>query len=260
MKSLASPLAWLLLLQAVALLGWWSARRRNWDARERYAYRNLVATTILIALISTRPFAMLVERALYVPDSKGAAPEVIFVLADGYQRGASPEDDTPTIVETERAAAAARWWSERRTGLVVHSGRNGALDRPAGELGQLGARILTRHGVPPDSVRIDSLSRNTREHPRAAIQLGFAVRSTRVGIVSSRWHLIRARREFARVFPSVQWRAADDHASAFAWDDLIPDADWLGVTSRAVKEMVGIVTYTIRGGAIGELAEPDPVR
>jgi uncharacterized SAM-binding protein YcdF (DUF218 family) len=114
--------------------------------------------------------------------------------------------------------------------------------------------VLIRHGVPADRIRIDSLSSNTREHPRGALQLGYASPSSRVGFVTSSWHLRRARREFSRAFASVQWRSADEHGLSFSWEGLIPDAGWLGDTSRSVKEIIGIFAYAVRGGATHALA------
>jgi hypothetical protein len=38
----------------------------------------------------------------------------------------------------------------------------------------------------------------------------------------------------------------------------VPDAEWLGVTSRSVKEIVGIMTYMLRGGATAKLAPIGP--
>ena len=255
MKSLASPLAWLLLLQGIALLIWWRGRRGEWASVERGAHRAITATTVLLALASTQPLPVLLGQLLDIADSpRGEAPEVIFVLGDGYQRAASPDEDVPTVLQITRAVTAAQWWHETSGGIVVLSGRNGAADRPAATLGTLGAGVLLRHGVPADRIRIDSLSTNTREHPRAALQLGVATPSTRVGFVTSSWHLRRARREFRRAFASVQWRSADEHGVSFAWNGLIPDAGWLGDTSRAVKEIVGIVTYAVRGGATASLA------
>ena len=255
LKSLASPLAWLLLLQGIALLRWWRARRTVWASAERRAHRALAATTAILVLVSTQPLPVLLGQLRDIADSPtGNAPAVIFVLGDGYQRAASPDDDVPTVLEITRAATAAKWWHETAQGIVVLSGRNGATDRPAAELGTLGSQILMRHGVPSDRIRIDSLSSNTREHPRGALQLGYATPSSRVGFVTSSWHLRRARREFTRAFASVQWRSADEHGVSFSWDGLIPDAGWLGDTSRSVKEIVGIVAYAVRGGATGALA------
>jgi uncharacterized SAM-binding protein YcdF (DUF218 family) len=244
-----------LVIQGIALLAWWRSRRTQWAPAERRAHHALAATTVILVLVSTQPLPVLLGQPLDIPDSpRGAAPDVIFVLGDGYQRAASSDDDVPTVLEITRAATAAAWWHESSRGIVVLSGRNGAADRPAAQLGTLGAHVLVRHGVPADRIRIDSLSSNTREHPRGALQLAYATSASRVGFVTSSWHLRRARREFSRAFASVQWRSADEHVLSFTWDGLIPDAGWLGDTSRAVKEMVGIFTYAIRGGATGSLA------
>ena len=222
---------------------------------ERGAHRAITTTTAVLALVSTEPLPVLLGQLLDIADSPhGAAPDVIFVLGDGYQRAASPDDDVPTVLEITRAATAAKWWHETSRGIVVLSGRNGATDRPAAELGALGAQVLVRHGVPVDRIRIDSLSSNTREHPLGALQLGYATASSHVGFVTSSWHLRRARREFSRAFANVQWRSADEHGLSFAWSGLIPDAGWLGDTSRYVKEIIGVVAYRIRGGVTGALA------
>lgn len=244
-----------MLLQGIALLVWWRERRAHWASVERRVHLALSATTLILALVSTQPLPVLLGHLLDIADSpRDVAPDVIFVLGDGYQRAASADDDVPTVLEVTRAATAAQWWHETSMGIVVLSGRNSAADRPAAELGTLGAEVLLRHGVPVERVRIDSLSSNTREHPRAALQLGLATSSSRIGIVTSSWHLRRARREFRRVFANVQWRSADEHGLSFSWDGLIPDAGWLGDTSRSVKEIIGIVAYMMRGGAIGALA------
>jgi uncharacterized SAM-binding protein YcdF (DUF218 family) len=209
----------------------------------------------MLVLVATQPLPVLLGRLLDIADSRGGnAPDVIFVLGDGYQRAVLPEDDVPTVLEITRAATAAAWWHESSHGIIVLSGRNGATDRPAARLGMLGAQLLIRHGVPADRIRIDSLSSNTREHPRGALQLGYATPESRVGIVTSSWHVRRARREFARTFASVQWRSAGEHSFSFSWDGLIPDAGWLGDTSRSVQEIIGSAVYDVRGGATDALA------
>lgn len=43
-------------------------------------------------------------------------------------------------------------------------------------------------------------------------------------------------------------------ASPLAWNGLIPDAGWLGDTSRSLKEIIGIITRAMRGGAATSLA------
>jgi hypothetical protein len=93
-KSLASPLAWLLLIQGITLFAWWRFRGAQWAPIERRAHRALAATAVTLALASTQPLPVLLGQLLDIPDSpRGAAPDVIFVLGDGYQRAASLDDD-----------------------------------------------------------------------------------------------------------------------------------------------------------------------
>jgi uncharacterized SAM-binding protein YcdF (DUF218 family) len=242
LKPLASPLAWLVLVQGVGLAVLWRSR----TGRSR-ALRVVTAAWAALTLLSLEPAALslawlVTDRA----DAPAITPALIVVPGDGFTRAPDPADDVLSIYSVERAIAAAEWWKTVPTARILLSGRSTATDRPGEHLGELEAAVLMEHGVPRDRILIDGVSRNTREHVDEALRQPGVTAETPIAIVTSTWHLRRARQVFARRFSQVTWRKPEQHEREFDWSSFIPSEGALGESGFYLRELVGAVWYALR--------------
>lgn len=247
MKPLASPYLWLLLLQGGAVLWWWRRRAPTAAAADRRVVRLLAASWGVMTLLSLDPVATALEVPLVVADSPpGPAPDVIFVLGDGIERGETPADDRITSSEWDRVRLAATWWREQHTARIVLSGRSRAARRTAEHLGELARAVLLDAGVPDSVIVIEPRSTSTWTNAAEALRLPGISRTMRVGIVTSDWHMRRARRAFTGAFAGLQWRSAPEGTGDLEWSSALPSPEALAKSGDAVKEWVGNVVYALR--------------
>ncbi len=247
MKPLVSPYLWLLVLQGGLLAGWWRRRRAVAATDERRILHSLAVTWIVMTALSFEPVNLLLAFPLEVRDSPpAAAPDVIFVLGDGVIRGADPADDRVTTAEWLRLRRAAAWWKERRTARIVLSGRSQAQDRAPERLGELARAALVAEGISDSVITVEPRSRTTWEHVGEALKLPGISRALRVGIVTSDWHVRRARIVFRGAFAELQWRSGSSGRVERNWPSLLPSSEALAESVALFKEDVGNVAYVLR--------------
>jgi len=243
-KPLVSPYLWLIVAQGAALLWWWRRARGTPVPR---ALRVVIGCWWAMALLSFYPASDAIGALLDVADSPpAAAPDVIFVLGDGLRRGATAADDRVTETEFDRVRTAAAWWKEGRSARIVVSGRSHAEDRDEAQLGRLARGLLVAQGVPDSVITIEPRSRTTWEHVGEALKLPGVTRANRVGIVTSGWHMRRARIVFRGAFSDLQWRSVPGFAREWRWPLFLPSALALEESGLAAQELVGAVAYRAR--------------
>lgn len=246
MKLFASPYPWLLLTLGALLL---TLCRRHVDAKPET--RRLVgaacAVWVALLLLSLRPVSVALGRTLIVTDSPvSAPPSVILVLGDGLSLGRDSADDRITLSQWSRARRAIAWWRESPSARIVLSGQSAARNRPPERLAVLTREVLLAAGVPDSLIVMEPRSRVTREHPAEALRIPGLQRDTPVGIVTSEWHMRRARAVFRAEFASVQWRSADISEWTPSWLDVVPSAESLSASAFDAVEWVGSVVYGAR--------------
>ena len=108
------------------------------------------------------------------------------------------------------------------------------------------------YGVPPNSIIVESNSRNTHENAinTAAI---WRERHFRSGLlVTSATHMPRALASFRKAGLDVTPWPADFRAFGYppgSVFDFLPDAAALEMTTTAIKEWLGLAVYRLRGWA-----------
>ncbi len=117
---------------------------------------------------------------------------------------------------------------------------------------QLVTDLLVELGVPPDAIFQDDASRNTRENAvnSAAIMQAHGWRTAL--LVTSGAHTPRALAAFRRVGIDAIAAATDVKVVHPTYDtalDLLPDAAALARTTDAIKELIGLAYYRMRGWA-----------
>ena len=247
MKLLVSPFVWYLLLQAAGLV----VLQRRASGRSRVPLRALLLVTLLLAAASTPLTRRGLEASLSLGSASDSsvAPAVVFVLGGGYLPGAHPDEDVLAVESEQRVLYGVTLWRRYPGAHLVFSGASYdyAGIREPDRLAQLMAELALERGVPASAVVLEPRSRNTRDHPIRALALSGVTPATPIAVVTSGWHMRRARREFCRHFQQVGVYPVLPVQRAFGWRDFIPDAYALDANTTLMREWVGLLWYAILG-------------
>lgn len=243
-KVLTQPV---LVLPLLAIAFWFISHqlaRHGRPARQVRRWRALGVGTLLFLWWLSTPLATGILGATLMmdqPDSVGPF-DAIVVLAGGHVRLRSPS--VASADTTVRVIIGVEWWHRFPDSMMIMSGGS-PYDIPDGgtPVPELMREIAVEHGVPIDGIVTENVSTNTREHPREVIRLPGIDRSTRIGLVSSRWHLRRATIEFRRHFEHVTPLYLSDTRVVTGWRMWLPNADALLTSTRMVHEWIGITWY-----------------
>ena len=218
MKQLVDPI--FLLVLALIVLAW---RRRAVAA----------AAVAVVLILSTPLAATAIEWTLERPPEGSGEPDVIEVVSGGIS------------ASVERALAAAAWWKAHpNTRLIIAGIAPSPRDRrPTFDI-ELMRDLAVVHGVDPRAITLEAHSRTTREHPIELLKLPGITPRTRVGLVTSAWHMRRAGAAFRRHFPTVIEHPVPFQDRSFS---ILPSTDALASSTIGIREWVGLVWYAIRG-------------
>lgn len=125
------------------------------------------------------------------------------------------------------------------SGGVVHPGR--AAEAPVVR------RFLVDLGVPAEQILLEEQSRDTSDNARFSAEIirqrGYAAPI----LLTSAYHMRRSLIAFTRAGITVTPLAANFQASPakWIWADLLPEAQHLSSTSKALREFLGLLWYKI---------------
>ena len=249
MKGVANPLLWLLVAQ---IWCWW-VLRRNSGGLAKAASTVLLGSALLLWLLATQPFSQAVERIWSLPAAsiQGFRPTHLVVLAGGWRLGETPEEDF-LGQETQRRVlhAAVLWRRYPESRLVMSGWTGGGLARDAARQVELMAEVARQHGVPATSIVLEPRAASTSEHPLEVLRLPGLDPDTPVGIVTSGWHMRRARAEFSRYFENVAPYPVAPALRPQSWEDFAPTVGALGETVNVLHETAGMAWYWLRQTAL----------
>lgn len=177
-----------------------------------------------------------------IPPLPPEAPpfEAVFVLGGGSEEG--PEG-LPQLSEAgDRIAAAAALWHAGRTRFLVASGASDDSLRGPRDAGKETEALWRRLGIPGEAIlRLERPCRITREEVAAYAELKRQRGWTRVGLLSSAWHLPRALRLARRAGLEVTPIPADfrGRPERFQLWHLVPQADGFQQVQLACWEWLG---------------------
>ncbi len=248
LKPLVNPLFLFLLLQLGGLV---ALRYRCWTMVSR-AWKSiwllLVLSLLCLGALSTPSISRGLERSLSISvnDQGASAPAYIFVIGGGYLPGASSDQDVLVVESSRRVLTAIAWWREYPQAKLVFSGASKEIkNRPNDCLVQLMAETAMCHGVPESHLLLEGSSINTREHPLKALELSGITSKTRIGLVTSGWHMRRAQREFRRYFSAIRIHPVPLSSYSAGWQNFIPNSDALGSSITFLREWVGLIWYAV---------------
>jgi uncharacterized SAM-binding protein YcdF (DUF218 family) len=177
--------------------------------------------------------------------------DAIVVLGGGLLPRLPPRRSPELTDAGDRVLEAARLWREGRAPRVVACGGN--LDGTPPEAADL-AELLRFLGVAPEAILEEGRSRTTRENAAEARRLLAPLGVRRILLVTSALHMPRAsalfRAEgFEVVAAPTDWLVVGEDprtrlGRAFS---LLPTAENLGITTRALREGLGLAVSRLLG-------------
>jgi uncharacterized SAM-binding protein YcdF (DUF218 family) len=241
MRALINPLLWLLVLQAACCWTLWRYR----------AARTLIAASVLLLWATSTPFFQhALESSLQLDDARAnmPGPSHVFVLAGGWRPGPTPELDILQEETQRRVLHAVAVWRRFPAARLVISGSSGD-ERAVGNRarqGELMADLASSRGVPFDALVLETRSGNTFEHALEAARLPGVDRDSHIGIVTTGWHMRRAKQQFCRHFERLSVYPVPVEERRFAVADLVPNPGALTGSSVLVQEWIGVAWYALR--------------
>ncbi len=242
---LLSPLSWL-LLALLSRLALSSPRlRRRPGAR---ALAAICSALVVLALIAMTPLAgnalvALVERPIAShPGCELDPPSNAVVLSGGVDHRPADQDDFGALGvasrrRLERGLAYITPASERMLTLTGGPATPGSAPEAA-----LMRRYAEALGIAPERIHVEPAAATTWDNARAVAEIGVVPK--RIALITSAWHLRRARLAFEAAGFEVCMLGADSLRVPIRWPGaLLPRGSALRRTEVALHELVGIVYY-----------------
>ncbi|MBD1904752.1 YdcF family protein [Funiculus sociatus GB2-A5] len=247
------PLGLACVLMVVALVLWW--KRSRWTP--------IPISLALIALLvgSNGWVSNALMRSLEwqnLPAAELPSAEAIVILGGATKPASPPRSGVDLSEEGDRVLYGAELYRKGKAPLVIASG--GRIDwrrSGASESGDM-AVILETLGVPKDAILQDPTSLNTYENAVNVRQILRARGIRQVLLVTSAFHMPRSLLIFKRQgieaiaaptdFLVTQAELREPNSSIQSTVlNVLPDAERLQRSTRALKEYIGIVIYRLRG-------------
>jgi uncharacterized SAM-binding protein YcdF (DUF218 family) len=135
-------------------------------------------------------------------------------------------------------------------GLQGHGLQGQSLRSPE-QQGQLMQAQAQRLGVPAANIIIEAISLNTKGHAKQARDSALFAPDMALAIVTSDFHLRRARSEFSRYFNNIRMIGSDPVITDNSFSDisvafLIPRVDAVAETTMYLREYVALALSDLR--------------
>jgi uncharacterized SAM-binding protein YcdF (DUF218 family) len=228
--------------------------------RLRIAIAGNIAALAILALMGNPIISSFLVRSLemaHVPAGPLPQAEAI-VLLGGVAGPAFPPQPTVHLYEADRLVYAAELYSQHKAPLIVVDGTKSNWDKTVPSESELMVQVLKKLGVPGSAILQESLSRNTHDGGLNVRQVLLDHDIHKVLLITSALHMPRALAVFKHegidaipaptdfdnsvALPRSTLKILKDTAL-----DLLPNAESLEQSSRALKEYVGLIAYRIAG-------------
>lgn len=225
-----------------------------------WGWRKAAATCIAMStaylwLAATPAVAALLAQSLESAYPQTVAEEVpsaeVIVVLGGMMNPPKGGSIYPDIdMSADRYVYAAHLYRAGRSSEVIVSGGQLFAVADAPSEAELVRDQLKLLGVPESSIVLETKARNTRENGLFARELLRERGTGKVLLVTSAWHMRRAVGVFRKLGVDVIPAPTDSFIPQlssgipFGW---LPDVDALRVSTRCIKEWIGLGVYRMRG-------------
>ena len=239
LSALMSPMGlWFLAIVATAVLAKFGWKRSAWGLG--------VLATVCLWAFSCGWMGRLINLGLereFPPVEMSAVPtaDAIVILGGGMGSNTNTCPYAEMFSGADRVWHAARLWKAGKAPVVMASGTNEVFSTKP---------LLLDLGVPEAAIRIENEARNTEENAKNVVRCLQGKAKPRVLLVTSAWHMRRAKLMFERYAPGLEVIAAPcDHEATLYSDgsldvsSFFPCADALRGNSIGMKEIIGYWGY-----------------
>jgi uncharacterized SAM-binding protein YcdF (DUF218 family) len=196
-----------------------------------------------------------------IPTGELPKADAIVVLGGATKPQVPPRPWVDVSEEGDRVLHGAKLYREGKAPKLILSGGRidwrGDVPGNGSEAADM-AELVKSMGVPESALLLDPSSLNTRENALNVQQLMVTNRIQTILLVTSAMHMQRSLRIFQRLGINAIPAPTDYLTSAGDRDSfrrtpqattlsLLPDAEQLRHTTRALKEYLGIAIYWLRG-------------
>jgi uncharacterized SAM-binding protein YcdF (DUF218 family) len=237
------PIGWVVTLLVIGLV-----RRKRWP---------LIAAVVVLYLSSLPIVGSLLFRALesrYLPLGPGQVERVDAIVPLGGIFGPSPRcaECFPNLGDaSDRLEAGIALWKLNKAEYLVFTGGRLPWSAQLEVEGAASMRAAAARGVPADKILITGEVGNTVDEAHAIAAMMRERGWSKVILVTSAWHMPRAARTFRKAgvsfipFP-VDYRETPQSSVTIL--DFLPSAGALAQTEQALREVYGILFYSLRRG------------
>ena len=245
------PLGLSMLLLLVALI-WRRGRRLV-----------IALALIILWLGSSRYVAYTLVRSLESRYPPANAPQAAaIVILGGGTRGSDPPRPITEVNEAgDRLLYGAKLYHDGAADVILVTGGSIEWLTPEGISPEASDMLafMDLVGVPPEAVWTEARSRNTYENALYSRQMLAEAGIDEIILVTSAMHMPRSVPLFEaqglRVIPAptdflvsdAEWRHLWRGGPIGTVINLMPDAEYLAYTARALKEYIGLFVYSLRG-------------
>jgi len=195
----------------------------------------------------------------YEPLEEGVRADLIVVLAGGEEPMNPPRSIPEINGAGDRYIYALQLYQQGTAPRVLISGGGISwLDNEDAGAVQI-AFLLKLIGVPEEDLILENSSRNTYENARESIKLVEEYGYSQIVLVTSAYHMPRAvgvfeEQGFSVIPAPVDYQVIDQDRFINpdqSWQnrilDLFPNLEAISLTTRAMREYIGIWIYSLRG-------------
>jgi uncharacterized SAM-binding protein YcdF (DUF218 family) len=244
-----SPYSWGLVFLAGAI-PWRARSARRWRRRRVVGALGLAILLVASSWPFSNALAWRLEHALPSTYREDVTYDAVVLLGGVVDEEVAVDIDQPVYNENvERLVMTHKLLVDGKARTTIISG--GSVDPALARFGDavvLG-RQLEDWGIAKDRIILDDRAKNTRENAVNVQALARAHGFSRVLIVTSAFHMVRAAECFAAVGMKVDTLAVDyrAHKRLGGLSNVFPRAIYLSTTTAMVREIAGRVVYRVQG-------------
>jgi uncharacterized SAM-binding protein YcdF (DUF218 family) len=222
--------------------------------RPRLAYVTAITALLVLYLSSIAPVSSWIVGTLesrYPTVRPGSVKAEAIVVLGGPGR---PKRGARQFIEFgeagERIFDGIRWWKNGSSQVVITSGGGIDFIQKGQKEGEDLKNLMVEFGLPSDAILAENQARNTYENALyvRAMMVGKGM-MLRVILVTSAIHMPRSLAIFRKAGFDAVPAPCDFIAEPYQtnWFAFIPRAENLHLTTQAIKEYIGIISYKLLG-------------